>query len=293
MLWQRVLSAAVGIPVLLALVYLGGWYLGAAVLVLSLVGMHEFFRLAEGSGLRPARAMGYAAAVVVTAAVTLGGEAGPAGRVELPEVGELVALVLVVVGIAAILQQVLWPSAPGAAANAGATLFGVVYLPLMLSYLVRLREVGTKVIPLGGGGWAAESGALWVALLMFACWAEDTAAYFVGRAIGRHKLCPRISPGKTIEGAVAGLAAAVMVAAALGRWLGLPLSHGLALGALIGVFGQLGDLSKSVLKREAGVKDAGALIPGHGGVLDRFDSLLFAAPVTFYYLAEASARLAL
>lgn len=109
-------------------------------------------------------------------------------------------------------------------------------------------------------------------------WAGDTAALFVGKAIGRHKLAPSISPNKTVEGALGNLAACVLVAWGLGAWLRMPLSQWLACGVAVGVLGQVGDLLESVLKRKADVKDSGVLFPGHGGVLDRIDSLLFAAP---------------
>jgi phosphatidate cytidylyltransferase len=127
-------------------------------------------------------------------------------------------------------------------------------------------------------------GAGWLALVVAACWAADTAAYAVGKTLGRHKLCPSISPGKTVEGAVGGLIGAMLLTFLLGQWLGLPTGHALALGALLGVAGQLGDLAESKLKRWAGVKDSGSILPGHGGVLDRFDSLLVNAPLAYYYL---------
>jgi phosphatidate cytidylyltransferase len=113
----------------------------------------------------------------------------------------------------------------------------------------------------------------------------DTAAYYTGRAIGRHKLAPRVSPGKTIEGTIGGFAAAVVTGylCKLGFFPEIPAVHALALGATLGMIGQIGDLAESLLKRGSNVKDSGTLLPGHGGVLDRVDSILFCAPVLFYY----------
>jgi phosphatidate cytidylyltransferase len=156
--------------------------------------------------------------------------------------------------------------------------------------LVKLRGFWPDPIRLAGTHMPVPVGACWLVLVVFACWAEDTAAYAVGRTLGKRQLCPAVSPGKTIEGSAAGFLAAVLVAAAFGRWFGLPLGHAAMLGALIGVLAQLGDLSKSVMKRQAGVKDSGSIIPGHGGVLDRFDSLLFSAPAAFYYLSWLGPR---
>jgi phosphatidate cytidylyltransferase len=130
----------------------------------------------------------------------------------------------------------------------------------------------------------ADRGA-WIFLLVVVCvWATDTFAYFVGRAIGRRKLAPTLSPGKTIEGSLGGLLGALAVGTAFALWLRLPPSHGLVIGAIAGIAGQIGDLFESALKRELGIKDFGGILPGHGGILDRFDSLLFVAPLAYLAL---------
>jgi len=284
-LWQRVLTAVVGIPLLLAFIYLGGWCLVAGLLLLSLVGLQEFFSLAEAAGLHPNRAIGYGSATLIMAALVVGRDAGEPSRMPVPTFYELLPLLLTLTVIAALVQQMLRPAEPGAIANAGTVVLGVMYLPFLFSYLVRLRSWFTHYVLVPGTHLSLPSGVFWLTAVVAAAWAGDTTAYAVGKAIGRHKLCPKISPGKTVEGAVAGLLATTLVAAAMGRWLGLPVTYGVVLGVTLAIAGQLGDLSKSVMKRQAGVKDSGTIIPGHGGVLDRFDSLLFSAPVAFYYLA--------
>jgi phosphatidate cytidylyltransferase len=136
-----------------------------------------------------------------------------------------------------------------------------------------------------------DGGQLWILALLAAIWGGDTLAYFTGKMVGKRKLAPGISPGKTVEGAVGGLAGSV-----LGAYLvfllfpSLPLPQVLAAGLLAGVFGILGDLFESSLKRQGGIKDSGAVIPGHGGVLDRFDSMIFAAPVVYYMLTLWASR---
>ena len=163
----------------------------------------------------------------------------------------------------------------GATREIGLRVFGFLYAGLLFSHFVLIRE-------LTGGQW-------WILFTFVVVWANDTFAYYGGRRFGRRKLAPMISPGKTVEGAVCGLIGG-SVGAILYVWffnmaIGLPAAIGIALAA--GVAGILGDLAESILKRDAGVKDSGSLIPGHGGLLDRVDSLLFAVPVVYYYLLYA------
>ena len=149
-------------------------------------------------------------------------------------------------------------------------LLGVCYCAWLLGHAIWLRALP------GGAGLTL--------LLVAVTWCGETAAYFVGRAWGRHRLAPRISPAKTVEGAIAQLAASVAVALIGVRLMGLAAIHGLGIGAVLGVVGQLGDLAESFLKRSAQTKDAGGLVPGHGGLLDRLDSLLFNVPALYYYV---------
>lgn len=149
---------------------------------------------------------------------------------------------------------------------------GILYVGWLLSYLVALR---------------LDAGREWLYLALFATFGSDTAAYFLGKAFGRHKLAPRISPGKTWEGTIAGIFGAVIISLlfTLPTPLQLPLSYGQAilLGVLISIFGQIGDLAESLLKRNTGVKESGNLMPGHGGLLDRMDSVVFAGVVVYLY----------
>jgi phosphatidate cytidylyltransferase len=159
---------------------------------------------------------------------------------------------------------------------------GFFYIGGLLETCVLLRAVPGVIVVAGIG--RGERGA-WLMLFVAVCvWSTDTFAYFVGRWCGRHKLAPQLSPGKTIEGSIGGFLGAVLIGAAFGRWIHLPLMHGIAVGALAGIMGQVGDLFESALKRELGIKDFGRVLPGHGGALDRFDSLLFVAPLAYLYL---------
>ena len=180
------------------------------------------------------------------------------------------------------------------------SVYGIVaffYIDLLMCSLVYLRGLnyGPKLVhtthyylpfqriqvaPFG----QADRGA-WLMLFVAVCvWMTDTGAYLVGRKWGRHKLAPALSPNKTIEGSLGGLALALLTGALFGLWIHLPLRDGLAVGLIAGVMGQAGDLFESALKREIGIKDFGGIMPGHGGALDRFDSLLFVTPLAFCYL---------
>lgn len=166
------------------------------------------------------------------------------------------------------------PPASDAALKWAWALTGMIYIGWMLSHFIPLRELA--------------GGRDWVLLAVFTNIATDTAAFFVGSAWGRHRLAPRISAGKTWEGSVAGfigaIAAAVLMVSVLPQLDSVPYWQAIALGVLIGIFAQVGDLTESMFKRSAGLKDSGTLIPGHGGILDRLDSILFTGVVTYYYL---------
>ncbi len=278
MLWHRVLTAAVGVPLTLLVIYLGGWYLAGFVTVLAILGLREYYGLSRASGDRVRPTLGYLLVLPITLT--------PAPYTMVPLL--LVVCVWALGELALMLRHLICMKCLAGIDDAGwrnATLLGLLYLPVLLGHMNLLRAIPGDDVSLPAGiSTAIPLGAGLLALVVAACWGSDTAAYFVGRAIGRHKLWPRMSPGKTIEGGVGGLVAAVALTVILGNWLGLPLAHSLVLGAILGLVGQFGDLFESSLKRGAGAKDSGALLPGHGGVLDRFDSLLFCAPAAYYYL---------
>lgn len=254
MLAQRVLAAAVGAPLLLALAYAGGWPFTAAAAVLAVIAWRELAAMLTAREIRPSGWLGLPAALAFIVAARFGA----------PDlmVGFVAALVL------AALAYAVASGGRFTFADAAASVLGALYTGLLFGYLVLLRGLGFGQ----------------VALVLGVTWAADTAAYFAGRAFGRHKLAPRISPGKSVEGALAGLVAAAAVGAAGGAFAGATPSVGLGVGLIAGVAGPLGDLAESTIKRWCGVKDSGSILPGHGGVLDRFDSLLFTAPCAYYLL---------
>ncbi len=251
--WSRIAVALVGLPVVLGIVWLGGWWLFGLVAIGAVLALHEFWQMTRS--LRPLALAGYAGAALALLGAELGGQEWMIG-------GFLTTLVF-----ALLLNGVSETRAPATLAI-GSTVLGAAWIGLGLSYAVLLRATPDQ----------AQLATITVLLSVFAA---DTVAYLGGRLFGRHKLAPALSPGKTWEGFVLGTAAAVAVAFfALyqDRDTFLSIGEALALGAVVALAAAAGDLFESALKRDMQVKDTGRLLAGHGGMLDRIDSLLFAAP---------------
>lgn len=303
----RVLVAVVGIPVILLVTMAGGFYFYGFVLVLAILAMHELYGLARARGIAPQSAAGMVlGGLVVTAFawfrvrfLVAGGLLDMGIHVPFPTMAQAL-LILALVALPVVMTAELFRGRAGPIVNIAVTLFGAGYVGLCLGSLVGLRELFIPedfpvyaFFPVHGAPVPDDVAAVlyrWggytVISLFASIWLCDSAAYFAGRRFGRHRLFARVSPGKSWEGAVAGFVAA-LGAFQLARVLVLPymtVSEALVCGVIVGVCGQVGDLAESLLKREAGVKDSSTLIPGHGGVLDRFDSLLFVAPLVFVYL---------
>lgn len=263
MLRTRVLSAAVLIPLVAGLTYAGGWWLAGALFVVSVRAVYEFFQLMTGAGYRPSW---QASAVVIALFIAVA---------RFPE-ARLTGLVLAASVIGTLIWQLLRPPEGHPTESWALTLGASLWLGWLISHFVLLRDLS----PAFGLG----MGTRWLVLMFLVTWVNDSAAYFVGKAIGRHPCCPYLSPKKTWEGTIGGWVGGVIAALLLGYWLvDLPWVHGLVLGALVATVAPFGDLAKSMVKRQMGVKDFSALIPGHGGMFDRIDSLLFVAPVVYYY----------
>ena len=260
---QRALTAVWGVPLVIVLVLLGGPWLLAGVGTLIVVGLLEFYQMAARAGYQPIWEAGLAAGVWLAVAA-----AWPAA-----EPARWAPFVLPALLVYTILTQLRRGHPDRALVNTGLTLLGVLYVAYLATYLIRLRA-----LPIVPGGPPSAIPAL---LVICAVWAADSVAYFVGLSIGRHKLLPRVSPHKSREGAAAGVAAGVLAGLAFAWAAGVPVAVAVAVGGLCAGASIVGDLWESSIKREVGVKDAGWVLPGHGGMLDRFDGLLFAA-VTGY-----------
>jgi|SRR6266511_956941 phosphatidate cytidylyltransferase len=258
---SRILVAAAGIPVVLGLLYLGGWWLFALAAVAALVALHEFYGMARP--LRPLVLAGYGGVIAALVGAELGG------------VEWLLAGFLVTFLLAFLLFLVASTRAPATVSISG-TILGAAWIGFGLGFLLLLRDL-------------PDHGRLAAFTVLIAVWADDTVAYLVGRLVGRHKFSPALSPAKTWEGFVAGTLAAVAAAFfALydERNTFLSIWEAVLLGAVVAVAAALGDLFESSMKRDMQVKDTGTILAGHGGVLDRLDALLFAAPAAFFLIVS-------
>jgi len=278
---KRELAAAVAIPIVLAVLFLGPPLLfNALVAAIALGAVWEFYRIAEKTGHPVAKTVGLAAS-----ALLLGGAALLWGPLRFEMSGNVVEIVVksrpgfwYAAGLATVFLAAIAPMAsrvPPASALAGAatTIFGVVSIALPAAALCLLRARSPRA----------------VLMLLLLVWVCDSFAYYFGRRFGRHPLAPVVSPKKTWEGSIAGLAGATIFGAVAGTWWFLPElgpATGAAAGALASTAGQIGDLVESLWKRGAGVKDSGTFLPGHGGFYDRIDSLLFAGPVLAAFVAR-------
>ncbi len=263
---KRILTALVAVPILIYIIRNPNpIYFDLAVALSTMLALEEYFSLARQRGIQVYRVWGH----LFSLTMLLGFYLNPNNQSMGFLLFGLAAILFLVLGLrkAEQLSQVL----PSAAAS----LLGLAYIPATLGLLIMIRsQVETR--PQGGN---------WILFLLAVVWFGDTGAYYTGRALGKRKLAPLISPKKTIEGSLGGLASSTVAALITKKFLlpQVPLTNLLLLAGVLGVVSQIGDLAESALKRGAGVKDSSNLLPGHGGMLDRLDGLLFATPTLFCY----------
>ncbi len=260
MLKIRVLSAILGIPLILFVLYFKGLYLYLFVAAVSLVGLFEYYRAMNNISINTNRILGYIAVIVYYIMFLL--------PITFDRPGFLVVFSVMMIFTYEILTQ------KHNITEISITLLGIVYIPFLFSHLLFIEKL--------------KYGNIIVWLPFLTAWFTDTFAYFVGIYMGKVKLSPRISPKKTVEGALGGIVGSVALSTLAGFIINsfgvdIRIIHFVITGFLCGIASELGDLAASYIKRYTGVKDFGNIIPGHGGILDRFDSILFTAPVIYYY----------
>src|SRR5918912_1695847 len=266
---SRIITALIVLPVLIASILVDWLALLFIVLAIAamVLGLYEFWLLAKRRDLKPDAVIGFLGAAALFTAFCFD---APTKQ------PDLLLVTLAAFTVAALARACLRGAAAfdKMIASVGATVLGVLYIPMLGGYLVSVRTGFRQ-------GLAADLLSFFFLVIM----GSDTGAYYTGRALGRHKLAPKISPGKTWEGAVGGMIASLLMAVLAHYWFfqELPLKFALPLAAVMNVLGVLGDLTESALKRGAGAKDTAQILPGHGGILDRLDSLLFNAPLIYYF----------
>lgn len=270
MLNKRIITALCGIPLLIAAVWFAKPWFTVFVAIWGLLAVFEFYNLRAASKKSPLTYFGliWTALFILSRNSELLSFLKPHFNVDL-----LTPLLLTAAMMLSLICLLLLPRKEKAFTGWVWMMAGILYVGWLLSYYVALRSF--------------DEHGIWVFFALFTTFGSDTAAFFVGRALGRHHLAPYISPRKTWEGAVAGVFGAIIVS--LLFTILMPLSYGQAifLGLVVSVFGQLGGMVESLLKRNMGVKDSSQLIPGHGGFLDRTDSVIFAGIVVYYYVLWA------
>ncbi|MBR8835993.1 MAG: phosphatidate cytidylyltransferase [Stigonema ocellatum SAG 48.90 = DSM 106950] len=284
--WSRIVSGIIAIALALFSTLTGGWYFTLLFAIIIFLGQIEYFNLVRAKGMAPAAKTTMFVSQVLLVICTLDGSLADA---VMPVAGTFICFYL------------LFQPKMATIADIAASILGLFYTGYLPSYWVRLRSLdsaGINYLSLGSS-WSKDWSdilqkrdfnsvpqGLTATLLTFLCiWAADIGAYIIGKFFGKTPLS-EISPKKTVEGAVFGLASSVVVAVAAAYYLDWPRTPftGMALGLLIGIASIFGDLTESMLKRDAGVKDSGQLIPGHGGILDRTDSYIFTAPLVYYFV---------
>ena len=297
MLRTRLVTAAILAPLILAVVFLGEPWLSLLVGVAAFLAFVELVALLDAGEFQPPQVltivfgMALAAAGLVTAnASSVGGVV--AGLLTALDPPGLVAATLIAVILLLAIVSFTRADARSAFITWAMSSFGIAYIGLLLPTLVLVAHLAPA-----GGSWTTPvgvfglgSGAAWALTLILVVWGYDTGAYLTGRLIGRTRLIENISPAKTVEGVAGGLVLATIGAGVGAALVGLEPWHPLIIGPLVGAFAQVGDLAESMLKRAAGRKESGFLVPGHGGILDRIDSFLFAAPVLAGYALLVAGR---
>jgi len=254
---KRTISALIGAPIFLGLIYLGGRYTTFLVVLLTLLALSEFMQIGKQMGMRVWFKLTTLVSIVWLISLWIGGA----------EWRMMVLVFWLLIGLGRL--ALTYPNT--SLSEASFNLIAVFYSVVLLSHLYLLRQL--------------PNGLEWTFLTISLVWATDTGAYLIGRQFGSHLLAPQVSPKKTVEGSLGGILFSIAVGLVLWRVVGGASSITYTiLAVIIGISAQIGDLFESALKRSAGVKDSGKLIPGHGGILDRFDSLIFALPLVYYGL---------
>ena len=266
MLGKRMVTALIGMAYAVYVINFGQWLYALTILFIAMLAWHEFQRMFAYQNIHCIYRIGLPSVMLLCLTAWFGNSQETIGIL----VGSiLITFIYCVIGRNKC--QLI---------DIAFTITGICYIGILLSHFILLRFYDSTLVAQTQMSYGTAY--LWIAFL--GTWASDTFAYFIGSLCGKHKLCPQISPGKTVEGALGGIIGSLTVVVAFGWFIHLSWVHSLALGIVVGIAAPVGDLVESAMKRFVKVKDSGVLLPGHGGVLDRFDSMLFVVPAVYYYV---------
>jgi len=273
-LTQRILTAIIGVPLLLLVFYFGSYYFLAFILLIVGFGSYEFFRLVDNKNLDNKKIIGIVFCIIL-----------PIGA----NFGYLYFIFLfTLVSIFTLFINLQKQDLSNTLIGAGTKFLGIVYIGWFLSHAILIRNINESIFPYIDNTNIKNNdiGFFWIVFVVACTFLNDTAAYFFGKYKGKIKLVPRLSPGKTVEGTVCGIFMALLCGMIINLIFSSPISYkwAMLLGFVVGVVAVLGDLIESMFKRSVSIKDSGGLLPGHGGVLDRFDSLILVFPVMYYLI---------
>lgn len=271
----RIISGLAALLILFAVLFVNKIVLGIAVFLLSLIGIYEFYNAVKNGGFKPLKAVGYLSCIPLLL-FALNGESNIKNTVGFSGYISYLVLAFFIV-IVLLFSFIIFLHGKYNITDIALTAFGMYYVPFLFSFITATRYI--------------EGGFYYIWLIFIGAFVTDTSAYFTGRAFGKRKLLPAISPNKTVEGSIGGVAGCVVVTVLYGIFINsshyvsyIPIYHFIILGIMTGVISQIGDWAASAIKRFVKIKDYGNIMPGHGGVLDRFDSILFVAPVVYFYI---------
>jgi phosphatidate cytidylyltransferase len=272
-LTKRIIWGLLYAIILLGVIWAGGIWFTLTIGALATLGVLEYAQLLKRQNLRPQTAvMIFMSLFLLTLIHITAYHVGLRQGESLQNCERILTFTLFIIFLVTLIHELLRSDPGQGLLNAAVNLFGTVYIGFMFAYILMVRSMPGK------------DGLFYILFTFLVTWSNDTAAYFVGITLGKHKLSPRISPHKSIEGSIGGLGGGIIGSVLLALIFHRSLILSIILGVFVVVAGQLGDLIESIIKRNAGVKDSGSFLPGHGGLLDRFDSLLLSAPVVYYVI---------
>lgn len=270
----RIISGATALALLAVIMFLGNVVLGVVVFAFALAGIHEFYSAARSGGYKPLDFLGYLLCLPLLYIALSGGKGLGIGFIDAAATPQGISF-SIFLSMVVLFSFIVFLNAKYNLADISMTLFGIMYVAFLLSFVTLTRNM--------------DKGYLYIWLIFIGAWATDTFAYFTGVSIGKTKILPAISPKKSLEGSIGGIIGCIAVMLLFGLFAAkyldeIPLYHFIILGFICGIVSQVGDWAASAIKRFVKIKDYGRIMPGHGGVLDRVDSILFVAPTVYFYI---------